>query len=440
MMGWIAAHTGLPSLRVVAEDAKVQVLRDGESWFTVAAGETRLVSDAAAPLGTPVVYAAGSETVTLTRADTGRHLITDARGRNAARVRAVGADDTEIPSGVSFFDQGRPFARWPLARQYETGEMVVRTDSEDTAALAELAHAKSPVFSMHSPSACEIEDCDIPAVRQIVLTSANNQRTGRVDRAVREWDLSWRETDQSKGLAPVVTWGEYTEASDGWTHESYEDLCVRIAGMPPPPEWVEAGRNLLAVPQSENGVNVALVSNSAGSQLDSPYAAYDATAPSGTKYSTQRVARANVTVLPTQSALYLSSGSLTLPATPGEERVFKVSLFSAEALSVELRVLYFREDGSNFTTERSGPSDIPHSEWVQLVFPSVAPDEAVKCRLGIYNIGELALSDSSLFKTDAWAFLTADVPWFSGDHAPDCYRSEWLGEPNNSVSVLYEFK
>lgn len=267
-------------------------------------------------------------------------------------------------------------------------------------------------------------------------------------------DWFWEMTLADEIVWERLTWecgragnsGGYRLAADV-KFESFNDAAQRLveeawgpAEPPPPPKWVEAGRNLLAVPQSENGKNVALVSNSAGSELDSPYAAYDATAPSGTKYSTQRVARANVTVLPTQSALYLSSGSLTLPATPGEERVFKVSLFSAEALSVELRVLYFREDGSNFTTERSGPSDIPHSEWVQLVFPSVAPDEAVKCRLGIYNMGELALSDSSLFKTDAWAFLTADVPWFSGDHAPDGMRSEWLGGPNNSVSVLYKLE
>ena len=232
IIGWVADHTGLPSLHVQAEESNLRVLRDGELWFTVAAGEVRLVSDAAAPLGTPVVYAAGAEAVTLTRADSGKHLVTDIRGRNQASVRAVGNDDTEIPSGVSFFDPGRSVVRWPLARQYETGEMVVRTDLEDTAALAELAHAKSPVFSMHSPSACEIPDCDIPPVRQIVLTSARNQRTGRIDRAVREWDLSWRETDQSKGLAPVVTWAEYAAASDGWTGESYEDICRRIAGMP----------------------------------------------------------------------------------------------------------------------------------------------------------------------------------------------------------------
>ena len=232
MMGWIATHTGLPSLRVVAESVKVQVLRDGELLFTVQAGETRLVSDAAAPLGTPVTYTAGGETVTLTRADTGRHMVTDIRGRNQARVRAVGNDDTEIPSGVSFFDPGRSVVRWPLARQYETGELVVRTDLEDTAALAELAHAKSPVFSMHSPSACEIPDCDIPPVRQIVLTSARNQRTGRIDRAVREWVLAWRESDGLDGAAPVVTWGEYAAASDGWTNESYMEICRRVGGMP----------------------------------------------------------------------------------------------------------------------------------------------------------------------------------------------------------------
>ena len=230
--GWIATHTGLPSLLVVAETAKVQVLRDGERWFTVAAGEARLVSDAAAPLGTPVTYTADGETVTLTRAGSGKHLITDVNGRNQARVRAVGNDDTEIPSGVSFFDQGRSFARWPLARQFETGEMVVRTDSEDTHALAKLAHAKSPVFSLHSPSACEIEGCDIPPVRQVVITSANHQRTGRVDRAVREWVLAWRESDGLDGAAPVVTWGEYAAASDGWTNESYAEICRRIGGMP----------------------------------------------------------------------------------------------------------------------------------------------------------------------------------------------------------------
>ena len=230
--GWIAAHTGLPSLRVVADSAKVQVLRDGELWFTVAAGEVRLVSDAAAPLGTPVVYTAGGETVTLTRADTGRHMVTDIRGRNQASVRAVGNDDTEIPSGVSFFDQGRHVARWPLARQYETGEMIVRTDAVDTAVLRELARVKSPVFSLHSPSACEIEDCDIPLVRQVVFTKAGNKRTGRVDRAVREWVLAWRESDGLDGAAPVVTWGEYAAASSGWTGESYVDLCRRVGGMP----------------------------------------------------------------------------------------------------------------------------------------------------------------------------------------------------------------
>lgn len=232
MFGWIADHTGLPSLSISADDTDVQVLRGGEPWFTVKAGEVRLVSDATAPLGTPVTYTAGADTVILTRPDTGGHLITDAQGRNRARVRAVGNDDTEVPSGVSFFDQGRSFARWPLARQFETGEMVVRTDPADTTVLRELARVKSPVFSLHSPSACEIEDCDIPPVRQIVLTSARNQRTGRIDRAVREWDLQWRETDESSGVAPVVTWGEYSAASDGWTHESYEDLCVRVAGMP----------------------------------------------------------------------------------------------------------------------------------------------------------------------------------------------------------------
>lgn len=232
VIGWVADHTGLPSLHVQAEESNLRVLRDGELWFTVAAGEVRLVSDAAAPLGAPVTYTAGGETVTLTRADSGKHLVTDVNGRGQARVRAVGADDTEIPSGVAFFDQGRPFARWPLLRQYEAGEMVVRTDSEDTRMLAELAHVKSPVFSLHSPAACEIEDCDIPSVRQVVLTSANHQRTGRVDRAVREWDLSWRETDQSKGLAPVVSWAEYAEHSDGWTGESYVDMCRRVGGMP----------------------------------------------------------------------------------------------------------------------------------------------------------------------------------------------------------------
>ena len=232
MFGWIADHTGLPSLSISADDTDVQVLRGGEPWFTVKAGEARLVSDAAAPLGTPVTYTAGADAVILTRPDTGGHLITDAQGRNRARVRTVGNDDTEVPSGVSFFDQGRSFAQWPLARQFETGEMVVRTDPADTTVLRELARVKSPVFSLHSLSACEIEDCDIPLVRQVVFTRAGNQRTGRVDRAVREWVLAWRESDGLDGAAPVVTWGEYADVSDGWTNESYAEICRRIGGMP----------------------------------------------------------------------------------------------------------------------------------------------------------------------------------------------------------------
>lgn len=435
--GWIAVHTGLPSLRVVAESAKVQVLRDGESWFTVAAGETRLVSDAAAPLGTPVTYTAGGETVTLTRADSGKHLIADVNGRNQARVRAVGSDDTEIPSGVSFFDQGRSFARWPLARQYETGEMVVRTDSGDTAALAELARVKSPVFSLHSLSACEIPDCDIPSARQIVLTSARNQRTGRIDRAVREWDLSWRETDQSKGLAPVVTWGEYTDASDGWTHESYEDLCVRIAGMPPPPEWVEVGRNLSVNPGATSFTGWTQYSGGSGNILSRE--TIDASwSESGKAF---RVTWDEV------DTPNLGDSSLVIgTAFPAGTVVTVVVSTAVSRSGLELRYpnVYSNINGQPLVLARSRdeavalvPGEVV-TDWVTFIVPE-QEDANLRMPFGIWNKqpGDwLEKSMGDIYEGE----YQPDRLWFSGDHAPDGMRSEWLGEPNNSVSVLYEFK
>lgn len=46
----------------------------------------------------------------------------------------------------------------------------------------------------------------------------------------------------------------------------------------------------------------------------------------------------------------------------------------------------------------------------------------------------IELSDADIYEGE----YDPDRPWFSGDHAPDGMRSEWLDEPNNSVSVLYE--
>ena len=229
--GWIATHTGLPSLRVT-EPGPIYA---GSRLLARAPDEGAIISDPLAPLGSPVEYRQGDHAVTLMRPDDGQHMVTDPTGRRAVRIALLGDDATDPDTGLSLFtpDTGGPsIPSWRCGVLDTTGTLEARTAGLDTATMLELVRARCPIIQLHSPRACQIPDCDIPPVRVILAQSARHARDGVVSRARREWSIPWTEYRGETGAAPVVTWGEYEAHSQGWTEESYEDLCRRIAGMP----------------------------------------------------------------------------------------------------------------------------------------------------------------------------------------------------------------
>ena len=230
MIGWIAAHTGLPSLKLV----DLGPVYAGDRLLINPSGLPALISDPLAPPGVPIVYRQGEHHVTLVRPDAGFHMVTDRDGRTGVRIALLGDDATEQGTGVSFFepDTGHgdipQWGRVPSAR----GTLSCRTAGEDTARLLSLIRARTPLVSLHSARACQIPECDIPPARGFIAGSARYARDGVVTQARRVWEIPWTGHVLAGRSVPVVTWGEYEAHSDGWSDESYEDLCRRIAGMP----------------------------------------------------------------------------------------------------------------------------------------------------------------------------------------------------------------
>ena len=230
MIGWIASHTGLPSLYITTLGA----VYAGDRLLVNPSQLPALVSDPLAPPGIPTVYRQGEHHVTLVRPDTGFHMVTDRDGRTAVRIALLGDDATDQGTGASFFepDTGHgdvpQWGRVPSAR----GTLSCRTSGEDTARLLGLIRARTPLVSLHSARACQVPGCDIPSVRGFIAGSARYARDGVVTQARRVWEIPWTGHVLAGRSAPVVTWGEYEAYSDGWSDESYEELCRRIAGMP----------------------------------------------------------------------------------------------------------------------------------------------------------------------------------------------------------------
>ena len=233
MIAWIATHTGLPSFYVPKSSNSVTLTANGGILARVSAGEELMASYPLAPLGTPVVYSDGTDGVTLTRPDDGHMLLTDKSSRHVARVGIVGDDEVSLASGVSVFDSGLGAVSWTASRQRVTGTLDYITTGDDTLALGYLSQVKDSLIALHSPRACKVPGCDIPLVLTLVVRgNVKANRTSRKDVQSREWSIPWRETPSASALVPVVTWGEYEAHSDGWTNESYFQLCKRIGGMP----------------------------------------------------------------------------------------------------------------------------------------------------------------------------------------------------------------
>lgn len=234
LKGWVAAHTGLPSI----VPGSAGLLWAGERLLAVvdSAHASVPVSDPLAPVGEPVTYRLGSATARLTRAlppgaVAGLGAVTTQEGRTVPGLHWVNdRAQTSYPSSVSV--SGTLAVRWPLVDPPATGssDLVLLDPQRMPDALA-LLRAHAPVVLVAPPSTP-----GVPPVRLVVVTALSSQRVGA---AGQTWlKISWSEHVPPAGAAgqgcaaPVVTWGEWQAHDHGWAHRTYTQLCRQIAGMP----------------------------------------------------------------------------------------------------------------------------------------------------------------------------------------------------------------
>lgn len=243
LTGWIARHTGMPSL-VPTSTGPVYA---GDRLLTVV-GHDRVgvpVSDPLAPVGVAVTYTQGTSRATLTRASVGGHALTDPTGHVVAPIRWLADDSTDLGVEVSTSTTSMGAAdRWPLAQPPASFTLECLTEGEATRAVQDLASRPSRLVLLHDQAACQMVDCDVAPVRVVVVTKAVHARTKRVPRAQRRWSLSCSLRDGLEDVtspawrgergcaAPVVTWGEWDAADHAWRNRTYLDVCRLVAGMP----------------------------------------------------------------------------------------------------------------------------------------------------------------------------------------------------------------
>ena len=221
-VGWQAVNSGLPSFDVTGP---CTVTSGGRVVGRVGDGERVLFSD---PLATPGAnaYSDGGQTVTVARAVGKRWgaLFTDDQGRGVTGlIYENDGDKISWKSDVSQFNAR--VARWPIEPQPRAGNgTLFLSDPSREADVWRIAQRSSHVIL--APAAT------VPGVglRTVVVGNVARSRIGTAGQL--RFEIAWTEFEPATSMAPVVTWGEYVAASDGWTDESYIDLCRRIGGMP----------------------------------------------------------------------------------------------------------------------------------------------------------------------------------------------------------------
>lgn len=223
--------------------------------------------------------------------------------------------------------------------------------------------------------------------------------------------------------------GGYRLAADV-RFESFNDAAQRLldeawgpTDPPPPPKWVEVGRNYAPnpAPLGQNYVRASQGTNIITNGEDSPSGRWVETTITGD---------------------YPASNSAVGPEweIPLAEGQFPVAVWvkSPKTRMMSFRYWWMSGDtpiGADTYTERFRvEADTP----TRMALPAMAPPPGVVAsfKARVISISEPWIQGDKLY---TGAISTApDHPWFSGDHAPDGMRSEWLGEPNNSVSVLYK--
>lgn len=236
---WVHKETGLPCFYLDGADAALAVSDGSRVILPAEAGRAAVsVSDPLAPPGVATTYTVGTGRFTLTRRGEG-YAITSLDSRQRATVSYIGDDAREYETRATATDisaRRTPVIRWAGVAAAYTGKLELLAYAEDSARLERILEARAPVIAVHSHDACDLQDCDIPAVRVLAVTHATSQRTGRRDRVRRQWTLDYRQIDMDEaralvGNVPVVTWGAW-DARSKWQGRSYVDLLREFAGMP----------------------------------------------------------------------------------------------------------------------------------------------------------------------------------------------------------------
>ena len=236
---WIHRETGLPCFYLDGPDAGAAVY-DGDRLVNPAgaAGQASAFCDPLAPPGVATTYTVGAKRFALTRRGEG-YAITSLDSRQRAVVSYIGDDAREYDTRATATDinaRRTPVVRWAGVAAAYTGKIELLAYAEESARLERILEAREPVIAVHSHDSCDLQDCDIPAVRVLAVTHATSQRTGRRDRVRRQWTLDYRQIDMAEaralvGSIPVVTWGAW-DARSKWQGRSYVDLLRDFAGMP----------------------------------------------------------------------------------------------------------------------------------------------------------------------------------------------------------------
>lgn len=254
LMGWVATHTGLPSLYATGTGRLVAVTESGRERMIRNVSGAALVSDAGAAPGVDTAYRFGGDTVVLKReGDPGGSYarptdwLTTADGTVVADIRVLGDDERAHETDAEVFTSalGRQIPRYRLGQSPATGTVEVATVGEGTLLLRELVAARQPLWLLHNAVACQLRGCDVEGARLIVPQRLVEVRSARRDVAQRNWDIFYtRVPDSLAGAAaeradgvPVVTWGQWeawgkTNSPKGWQHWSAIQVCQRVAGMP----------------------------------------------------------------------------------------------------------------------------------------------------------------------------------------------------------------
>ncbi len=236
---WIHKETGLPCFFLDGPDAGVAVY-GGDRLINPAASANAAAAfcDPFAPPGVATTYTVGARQVTLTRRSEG-YAVTSLDSRARAVVSYIGDDARDYDPRTTATDinaRRTPVVRWAGVAAAYTGKLELLAYAEESARLERIIEAREPVIAVHSHDACDLQDCDVPAVRVLAITHATSQRTGRRDRVRRQWTLDYRQIDLDEaralvGSIPVVTWGVWDAASK-WRARSYVELLREFAGMP----------------------------------------------------------------------------------------------------------------------------------------------------------------------------------------------------------------